>query len=77
MDSVIAHWEEKENPTPDEEWVALQQFVYKTAKTNFDKPDRKHLDWFDPNDQKLQTLMSIKDQARQRLLKTRSNIFTY
>ena len=46
------------NSTPDEEWAALQQVVYNTAKTYLGKPDRKHQDWFDPNDQELQTLMS-------------------
>ena len=72
MDSALAHWEEKENSTPDEEWAALQQVVYNTAKTYLGKPDRKHQDWFDPNDQELQTLMSRRDQAHQRVLQTRS-----
>ena len=39
--------------------------VYNTAKTYIGKPDRKHQDWFDPNDQELQTLMSTRDQAHQ------------
>ena len=68
MDSPLAHWKEKANSTPDEEWVALQQVVYKTAKTYLGKLDRKHQDWLDPNDQKLQTLMSITDQAHLRVL---------
>ena len=72
MDSALAHWEEKENSTPDEEWAALHQVVYNTAKTYLGKPDRKHQDWFDPNDQELQTLMSRRDQAHQRVLQTRS-----
>ena len=63
MDSALAQWQEKENSTPDEEWAALQQVVYNTAKTYLSKPDRKHQDWFDPNDQELQT---------QRVLQTRS-----
>ena len=54
--STISHREsfeqvEKENSTPDEEWAALQQVVYNTAKTYIGKPDRKYQDWFDPNDQ--------------------------
>ena len=73
MNSVLAQWEEKETSTPDEEWAALQQVVYNTAKTYLGKPDRKHQDWFDPNDQELQTLMSRRDQANQRVLQTRSN----
>ena len=34
--------------TPDEEWAALQQVVYSTAKTYLGKPDRKHQARFDP-----------------------------
>jgi len=64
MDSALAPWE-KENSTPEEEWAALQQVVYNTAKTYLVKPDRKHQDWFDPNDQEVQTLMS------RRVLQTR------
>ncbi|KAK2168420.1 hypothetical protein NP493_1225g00000 [Ridgeia piscesae] len=61
MDSALAKWEEKGSSTPDEEWPALQQVVYNTAKTYLGKPDRKHQDWFDPNDQEIQTLMSRRD----------------
>ena len=76
MDSALAQWEEKENSTPDEKWTALQQVVYNTANTYLGKPDRKHQDWFDPNDQELQTLMGRRDQAHQRVLQTRSIIST-
>ena len=71
MDSALAQWE-KENSTLDEKWAALQQVVYNTAKTYLGKPDRKHQDWFNPNDQEQQTLMSRRDQAHQRVLQTRS-----
>ena len=53
IDSAHAGWEEKGNSTPDEEWAALQKVVYNTAKTHLGKSDRKHHDWFDPNDQEL------------------------
>ena len=56
MDSALAQWEEEESSTPDEEWAALQQVVYNTAKTYLGKPDRIHQDWFEPNDQELQIL---------------------
>ena len=69
---VKVQWEENKSSTPDEEWAALQQVVYNTAKTHLGKPDRKHQDWFDPNGQELQTLMSRRDQAHQRVLQTRS-----
>ena len=46
MDSALAQWEEKE--TQHQEWAALQQVVYNTAKTYLGKPDRKPQDWFDP-----------------------------
>ena len=72
MDNALAQGEEKGNSTPDEEWAALQQVVYNTAKTYLGKPDRKHQDWFDPNDQELHTLMSRRDQTHQRVLQTRS-----
>ena len=71
MDSALAQWE-KDNVTSDEEWAALQQVVYNTAKTYLGKPDRKHQDWFDPNGQQLQTHISRRDQAHQRVLQTRS-----
>ena len=76
MDSALAQWEMMEILTPDEEWAALQQVVYNTTKTYIGKPDRKHQDRFDPNDQELQTLMSRRDKARQRVLQTRSSRFT-
>ena len=69
MDSALAQWEEKENSIPDEEWAALQHVVYNTAETS---KNRKHQDWFDPSDQELQTLMSRRDQAHQRVLQNRS-----
>ena len=72
MDSALVQWEGKENSTPVEEWAALQQVVYKTAKTYIGKPDRKHQEWFDSNDQEQQTLMSRRDQAHQRVLQNRS-----
>ena len=73
MDSALAQWEEKETSTPDDgEWPALQQVVYNTAKICLGKPDIKNQDWFDPNDQELQILMSRRDQAHQRVLQTRS-----
>ena len=64
MDNALAQWE-KESSTPDDKWTALQQFVYNTAKTYLGKPDRKHQDWLDTNDQELQNLMSRRDQVHQ------------
>jgi len=60
------------NSTPDEELAALQQVVYNTAKIYLGKPDINHQDWFDPNDQELQTLMNRRYQAHQRVLLIRS-----
>ena len=62
--------------TRDEEWAALQQVVYNTAKPCLGKTERKHQDWFDPTDQELQTLMSRRNQAHQRVLQTRSTSST-
>ena len=51
---------------------SLQQVEYNTAKTYLGTPDRKHQDWFDANDQELQTLMSKRDQSHRRVLQTMS-----
>ncbi|KAK2162154.1 hypothetical protein NP493_1535g01000 [Ridgeia piscesae] len=72
MDSALVQWEEKEKSTLDAELAALQQVVYNTANTYLGKPDRKHQDWFDPNDQELQAFTRRRDQAHQRMLQTRS-----
>ena len=63
MDSVLAQREEKESSTLDEEWAALPQVVYNTAKIYLGKPDRTNQGLFDPSNQELQTLMSRGDQA--------------
>ena len=76
MGIALAQWEEKGSSTPDEEWAALQQVVYNTAKTYLGKPDRKHQDWLDPNDQELHTLMNRRHQAHKRVLQARSTRFT-
>ena len=53
-------------------WTSFQQIVYDTAKTSFGKHEKKHQDWFDPNDQILWYLMAKRDQAHQRVLRIRS-----
>ena len=77
MDSTLAQWGRRktQNQTRNGQFD-LQQVVYNTAKTYIGKPDRKHQDWFNPNDQELQTLMSRRDQSHQRVLQTRSTRFT-
>ena len=72
MNSALAQWEEKESSTPDEEWAALQQVIYNTASAYLGKPERKLHDWFDPNDQELQTRVSRRNPTHQRVLQTRS-----
>ena len=53
------------------------QLIYRSYTTHsrhiLAKPDRKHQNWFDPNDQELQTLISGRDQAYQRVLQTNSS----
>ena len=53
-------------------WTSFQQIVYDTAKASLVKHEKKHPDWFDPNDQILRDLMAKRDQAHQRVLQTRS-----
>ena len=43
-----------------------------TAKASLGKHEKKHKDWFDPNDQILQDLMAKIGQAHQRVLQIRS-----
>ena len=72
MDDALIKLENKEGMSPDEEWKALQQVVYNSAKTSLGKPDRRHQDWFNPSDQELQNLIKRRDQAHQRVIQTRS-----
>ena len=72
IDDALTKLEKREGLSPDEEWAALQQVVYNTARASLGKPDRKHQDWFDPSDQELQHLMEKRDQAHQRVIQTRS-----
>ena len=53
-------------------WTSFQQVVYDTAKASLGKHDKKHQDWFDPNDQMPRDLMSKRNQAHQRVLQIRS-----
>ena len=53
-------------------WTSFQQVVYDTAKASLGKHEKKHQDWFDPNDQILRDLMAKRDQAHQRVLQIRN-----
>ena len=55
MDNSLAQSSE-DNETPC--WTSFQQVVYNTAKAYLDKHEKKHQDWFDPNDQILRDLMA-------------------
>ena len=54
--------------------------MYDTTKASLGKHEKKHQDWFDPNDQMLRDLMAKGDQAHQRVLQiriTRSAVEAY
>ena len=55
MDNTLAQSSE-DNETPC--WTSFQQVVYNTAKASLGKHEKKHQDWFDPNDQILRDLMA-------------------
>ena len=55
MDNALAQSSE-DNETPC--WSSFQQVVYDTAKASLGKHEKKHQDWFDPNDQILRDLMA-------------------
>ena len=69
MDNVLAQLSE-DNEIPC--WTSFQQFVYDTAKASLGKHEKKHQDWFDPNNQILRDLMAKRDQPHQRVLQIRS-----
>ena len=46
--------------------------LYDTAKASLGKHEKKHQDWFDPNDQILRDFMTKRDQTHQRVLHIRS-----
>jgi hypothetical protein len=73
MDNALEKLEHKNESSLDEEWTALQQVVYNTAKLSLGKADRRHQDWFDPEDQNLCNLLSKRDQAYQKVLQTRNS----
>ena len=60
--------------------TSFQQVVYDTAKASLGKHEKKHQDWFDPNDQILRDILAERDQAYQRVLQirgTRSTVQAY
>ena len=77
MDNALAQSSE-DNETPC--WTSFQQVVYDTTKGSLGKHEKKHQDWFDPNDQILRDSMAKRDQAHQRVLQiriTRSAVQAY
>ncbi|KAK3514603.1 hypothetical protein QTP70_021515 [Hemibagrus guttatus] len=72
MNDVIDKLDVEEGSSVDQEWTALQQVVFNTTKTSLGKPNRRHQDWFDPDDQKLLQLLNNRDQAHQKVLQSRS-----
>ena len=53
-------------------WTSFQQVMYDNAKASLGKHEKKHKDWFDPNDQILRDLMAKRDEAHQRVLQIRN-----
>ena len=72
MDNALCQSSKDNNKTPC--WSSFQQAVYETAKASRGKHDKKHQDWFDPNDQMLRDLMAKWDQSHQRVLQIRSTM---
>lgn len=72
MDKALTNWRVEEGMTVDQTWASLSQVVHETASNTLGKPERKHQDWFDPEDSELQLLMQKRNEAHQRVLQTRS-----
>ena len=45
---------------PDENWTVFHNTVHSSASTTLGHPSRKHQDWFDENDDEIQTLLEEK-----------------
>ena len=69
MDNALAQpWEDNKTTC----CTSFQQVVYDSAKSSRGKHDKKHQDWFDPNDQMLRDLMAKRNNAHQRVSHIRS-----
>ena len=69
MDNEVAQSSE-DNKAPC--WNTFKQVMYDTANASLGTHEKKHQDWFDPNDRIIQDLMAKRDQAHQRVLQIRS-----
>ena len=78
MDSNLSSLGERDAGV-EENWKQLRDVVYDTAKSVLGKPDRKHQDWFDEYDERLQQLIETRNKARDAKLKcgTRSKKKVY
>ena len=72
MGKALTNWKVQDGMTVDQTWTSLSEVVYKTANNALGKPERKHQDWFDPEDSELLLLIKKRDEAHQRVLQTRS-----
>ena len=72
MEKALATWGVQEGMTVDQTWASLSKVVYDTASNTLGKPERKHQDWFDPEDSELLILMKKRDETHQCVLQTRS-----
>eukprot|EP00057_Strongylocentrotus_purpuratus_P023176 XP_011677650.1 PREDICTED: uncharacterized protein LOC105444720 [Strongylocentrotus purpuratus] len=72
MEKALATWGVQEGMTVDQTWASLSKVVYETASNTLGKPERKHQDWFDPEDSELLILMKKRNETHQHVLQTRS-----
>ena len=72
MEKALATWGVQEGMTVDQTWASLSKVVYDTARNTLGKPERKHQDWFDPEDSELLILMKKRHETHQHVLQTRS-----
>ena len=71
MNRALRECEVNEQNTDVElQWKALRMVVYNTAEKVYEKLKRKHQDWFDETDKRLNDLLQQRNNARINILQT-------